>query len=960
MRQQPVSSMDPPTASGTDTISSAIAATRPTTPDLLASPEGSGTASEIKRGLRLVDRLVRFRSHHTFLTTCRSRKITPRGLQINFPLSGLPDTTIRDRIQSLLHQTEAAILDLCASHYGSRSKALHHELQDYKSAIKNHVSSTVHDEIMAKIHHKQKSLSSTCEARKKKKLAELSKRKLAAKKNRTTTRTPTDAPPNSVCRKRNRRFKRRISSQPEPSQVINLSSVPLTSDQQHVLSLGPKFCPTPGSVNEVELLDDVLEGARRLRLREFFYDENSPAQLPARPKFYKKTFWKPPEGRDRALDAYCSTMESMVKAHNPHPPKKRNISKNQRTAIATLRKLVEQREIRISPADKGGAVVVQDFSDYEEEALRQLNNENNYVRLSEDPTVTIAEKSNSIVENLKSEDIIDENCRRWATIQSDQVRTHTFYHLPKIHKDRVNPPGRPIVSGVGGPTENLSKLVDHWLQPLVHSLPSFIKDTTHFLHIVEEWKQTLCPLPPGALIVTIDVVGLYANIPHDEVEISLRQAVTNNRHLIPEALPADRVIDIVNHVLHNNVFEFDGRIFRQIFGTAMGTPMAPTIANIFMGWLEDALISKSPWPINTGLWRRFIDDIVMLWLHGEDQLQQFLEWLNLQHPTIKFTANHGTSNVPYLDVSLSIVDGDLLTDLHVKDTDAHMYLPFSSCHPRHCVRSIPYSQCLRIRRICSDNTVFHQRCEELKAKLVRRGYPTSLVDSAVIRVANTPRSQALIYNPTKKTTERVPFVITHNPSNPPLSRWLKDFMPIMHTSARMTKAVTQPPIVGERRCGNLRKALMPSRVPRPPTAMTDVGCRRCTRKCIVCKSHLQDTLTFASVVTGEVFHIRDSLSCSSTNIIYLIDCRKCRKQQYVGETGNSLQTRFYNHRSDIRTAKATLVARHFRSADHGLQDMQCTAIEQIHVMNTTVRKAREKFWRHKLRTNYPDGLNVFD
>ncbi|KAL8607498.1 hypothetical protein ACOMHN_004468 [Nucella lapillus] len=68
--------------------------------------------------------------------------------------------------------------------------------------------------------------------------------------------------------------------------------------------------------------------------------------------------------------------------------------------------------------------------------------------------------------------------------------------------------------------------------------------------------------------------------------------------------------------------------------------------------------------------------------------------------------------------------------------DAAMILPFNSCHPRHCPRSIPYSQCLRLRRICSEDSVFVKRCQELKVKLQRRGYPGSLIDAAMRKVSD--------------------------------------------------------------------------------------------------------------------------------------------------------------------------------------------------------------------------------
>jgi len=175
--------------------------------------------------------------------------------------------------------------------------------------------------------------------------------------------------------------------------------------------------------------------------------------------------------------------------------------------------------------------------------------------------------------------------------------------------------------------------------------------------------------------VTLDVVGLYSKIPHHEVTTSLTETLADNDHLETQAPPTHLLLEIVEQIFHNNVFEFDGEIFRQILGTAVGTPMAPSIANVFMGWQQ--LLSQSPGHTDTRLWKRFIDDIVMLWFKGEQQLLDFMDWLNDQHPTIKFMANYGTVDIPYLDVSLSIADGHISTDLHVKELGVKHQLTYS-------------------------------------------------------------------------------------------------------------------------------------------------------------------------------------------------------------------------------------------------------------------------------------------
>ena len=83
------------------------------------------------------------------------------------------------------------------------------------------------------------------------------------------------------------------------------------------------------------------------------------------------------------------------------------------------------------------------------------------------------------------------------------------------------------------------------------------------------------------------------------------------------------------------------------------------------------------------LWWRYIDDIFFIWEHGEEKLRNFVETLNEIHPTIKFTAEWSQKSINFLDVTVSLIDGQIETDLYVKLTDSHQYLHSSSCHPYH-------------------------------------------------------------------------------------------------------------------------------------------------------------------------------------------------------------------------------------------------------------------------------------
>ena len=69
-------------------------------------------------------------------------------------------------------------------------------------------------------------------------------------------------------------------------------------------------------------------------------------------------------------------------------------------------------------------------------------------------------------------------------LTTDIDRTQQFYLLPKIHKDPLNPPGRPIVSGGGGPTEKIFQLVDHFIGQIVPLSQSYIRDSAHLINIL--------------------------------------------------------------------------------------------------------------------------------------------------------------------------------------------------------------------------------------------------------------------------------------------------------------------------------------------------------------------------------------------------------------------------------------------------------------------------------------------
>ena len=171
-------------------------------------------------------------------------------------------------------------------------------------------------------------------------------------------------------------------------------------------------------------------------------------------------------------------------------------------------------------------------------------------------------------------------------------------------------------------------------------------------------------------------------------------------------------------------------------------------------------------------WFHYIDDIFMVWTHGNEKLDTFIAYLNNN----------------FLDVNIQLHNGKIETDLYCKPTDKHQYLLYSSSHPFHTKKSIPYSLALRLRRICSKEDSFNIRATELELYLTKRGYKNRFVKSQIARAKLIPRNDALnehnhdMYTP--KPT-RVPFIATYNPALPNIRDILHKKQPILDSTERL-------------------------------------------------------------------------------------------------------------------------------------------------------------------------------
>ena len=295
------------------------------------------------------------------------------------------------------------------------------------------------------------------------------------------------------------------------------------------------------------------------------------------------------------------------------------------------------------------------------------------------------------------------------------------------------------------------------------------------------------------------------------------------------------------------------------------------------------------------------------------------------------------------------------TDIYNKPTDKHQYLSPQSCHPKHCTKSIPYSQALRIKRICSNEQTTKKRLGELKCHLKKRGYNNASINHCFNKASGIDRKDLIQYKE-KNANNRVSFVITYHPALSNLSSIVREHWTTIQKHPELCKIFKEPPVLAFRKPKSLKDILVRADIsPRPAY---NGQCQKCdSRRCMTCKN-IQCTQKFSSTYTGEKFIIYCNANCKTENIIYLLECAICGLQ-YIGETKQQLSKRLNGHRSDANFKPDLPLSRHLRSTGHhdSFGKLKVTIIDHNPKWDDESRQERESFWIRKLKTLSPNGIN---
>ncbi|XP_055714186.1 uncharacterized protein LOC129808437 [Phlebotomus papatasi] len=333
----------------------------------------------------------------------------------------------------------------------------------------------------------------------------------------------------------------------------------------------------------------------------------------------------------------------------------------------TRRFIREHSEIIIVSSDKGNKTVVMWRDEYEEKMTNIVSDETTYKKTTANQLNIAERKNNTLVKRLYEGGHIDFITKRELTTHNS--RTPRIYGLPKIHK--TNTPLRPIVSCIKSPTYALSKFLNQLLKPISNVGGYNVKDSFEFVE-----RVTSCEVPEGHIMISLDVVSLFPNIPRDLALQIVEECWDAGR--ITTTIDKKLFLEILKFCLETSFFTFGDQHYSQMDGMPMGGPLSPIIADIVMDYAISKILENIPNRVIC--LTKYVDDIFCL--VPRDKVTDILSTFNGFHPKLQFTVEmEKEGGLPYLDTFVIRKPTNLVTMWYKKPIASDRMLNFHSQHP---------------------------------------------------------------------------------------------------------------------------------------------------------------------------------------------------------------------------------------------------------------------------------------
>ena len=602
----------------------------------------------------------------------------------------------------------------------------------------------------------------------------------------------------------------------------------------------------------------------------------------------------------------------MIRTYRNHKVSEQNVNVDQRKFIKDL---ANNNEIIVKQSDKCKGLVILDRPSYMDKAKAMLEDSECYESVDKNPVPQVEARAKRTLIHTTRGKLPDKTVKELTPGHS---RTPVFYGLPKDHKPSV--PLRPVISACGGPTEKTSCLLERILKQLLKYVPTHLWDTRDFLQKVSAHSEQY-GVQENSIFFSIDVVNLYGSIPVGEAIEAVRAKLDEHgRNIDTFGLSKDDISCLLEQSLGDNVFSFDNAYYRQKLGLAMGNPCAPPLAIIFLDQFESKAIAASP--LKPVFLARYIDDYAGIWTHGQQALNDFLTFLNNQHPNLSFTMEHSGQGqgVPFLDTFVTVETCENLTkletELYIKPTNSGIILHSTSAHPKDTKHNIIRNMFHRAYNNSSNKQKEDNSVNKIWKLLLENGYPSKLLKRLLGEVERSrarrerekegrrgrgeegrsemgrkegKRGRGVKAQRESSGKDRQTDTVDGYLSLPYVDEQL--LQKIKHIVRKSKLRVR----IAWKNDNKLKTALVRSSICKPSCP----GGRRCH----LCMSGFKG-------------------DCTQKNIVYEIHCKLCKRKgkeaTYVGESMRPVRLRFNEHRRDaINKSENTPFGDHFSSEHSG-------------------------------------------
>ena len=402
-----------------------------------------------------------------------------------------------------------------------------------------------------------------------------------------------------------------------------------------------------------------------------------------------------------------------------------NLTKEEFTSLKSLSK---NDGLIIQKSDKGNSIAIIDQDDYQQKMQNILSDSSKFseVFVTNEKhlsfLVNIEKQITDLLKQLNDSQVISDT--EYKKLKPRGSRFGILYGICKIHKCLIDncPPFRPILSAIKTPSYNIAKYLVPLLEPI----------TTNKFTIKNsfEFAKEFIEQDSGLYMASLDVESIFTNIPLEEtINISCDFLFSNEAKI--NNFNRNNFEKLFRMALQNNFFNFDGKIYKQTDGVAMGSLLGPSLANAFLCFHEQIWLNDCPEGFKPVYYRRYVGDIFALF-RSPDHLEKFANYLNSKHKNIKFTYEKESNNsLPFLDILISRSENGFKTSVYHKPTFSGVYSNFNSFIYDEYRIGFVFTMLLRTFSIVSDFSRFHTEILHLKEILRKNAFPIKLVDNCI-------------------------------------------------------------------------------------------------------------------------------------------------------------------------------------------------------------------------------------